>query len=263
MMTEDFLWPHLLELPYFRGTLRAVEARILQRIELPRPLLDIGSGDGHFAAVAFRERITVGVDASAETMHEAKARAAYEMLAQADGARLPFPGACFSSALSNSVLEHVQDLPGVLGEVSRVLRPGAPFAITVPGLGYRERLSVPGLLRGIGLGGLGQAYEDWFMRMSRTRNLMDARGWQGALEGAGFALEECLPYFSPRALHMLEWGHYFGAPCLLARWLTGRWIIVQKKWNLALAERYARAFYAQEPDAEGTYSFYLARKKGG
>lgn len=262
-MRTDFLWPHLLELPYFRGTLRAVEASILQGVDLPRPVLDIGSGDGHFASVAFRERISVGIDPSARTMPEAKARGAYEMLVQADGARLPFPDGYFSSALSNSVLEHVEDLPGVLREVSRVLRPAAPFAITVPALGYRERLSVPAILRRIGLGGLGRDYEDWFMRMSLTRNLMDAPGWRAAFNAAGFCLDTQQPYFSPGALHMLEWGHYFGAPCLLARWLTGRWIIVQEKWNLALTERYTRPFYAAEPAAEGTYCFYLARKKGG
>jgi SAM-dependent methyltransferase len=261
-MDRDFLWPHLLELPYFRGTLRAVEARLMQRVALPRPALDIGSGDGHFASVAFRERITVGIDPSAETIPEARSRRAYEMLVQADGAQLPFPNGHFSSALSNSVLEHVADLPGVLREVARVLRPGAPFAITVPGPGYRDCLSVPHFLKTIGLPSLGEAYERWFMRMSVTRNLMDDQGWGAAFEEAGFSLEESRPYFSPRALHMLEWGHYFGAPCLLARRLTGRWIIAQRRWNLAVTERYTRPFYADEPAADGTYCFYLARKKG-
>lgn len=259
-MSKDFLWPHLLELPYFRGTLRAVEARLLQQVELPSPTLDVGSGDGHFASVAFSEPITVGIDPAAQTMPEAQRRGGYISLAQADGGGLPFADRSFASALSNSVLEHVDDLPAVLSEIARVLKPGAPFAITVPGPGYREHLSVPATLGRIGLRTVGRAYEGWFMRMSATLNLMDERGWRRTLNSAGFELEAHTPYFSPRALRMLEWGHYFGAPCLLARWLTGRWIIVQRKWNLALTEKYTRKYYREDAIADGTYAFYLARR---
>jgi SAM-dependent methyltransferase len=260
-MAKDYLWPHLLELPYFRGTLRAVEARLLQQVDLPPPTLDVGSGDGHFASVAFSRPITVGIDPAAETMPEARRRGGYEMLAQANGARLPFGDGHFASALSNSVLEHVGDLGGVLKEVARVLKFGAPFAITVPGLGYRDHLSVPAVLDKVGLQAVGRAYEDWFMRMSATRNLMDERGWRQELRAAGFELEFSLRYFSPRALRMLEWGHYLGAPCLLARWLTGRWIIVQRKWNLALTEKYTRGYYREGSSEDGTYTFYLTRRR--
>jgi SAM-dependent methyltransferase len=193
-------------------------------------------------------------------MPEALRREGYDFLAQADGGRLPFAEASFASALSNSVLEHVKDLPAVLSEVARVLRPGAPFAITVPGPGYREHLSVSGILERSGLRALGRAYEDWFMRMSATVNLMDEAGWRQALKEAGFELEFGLPYFSPQALRMLEWGHYLGAPCLLARRLTGRWIIVQRRWNLALTERYVRKYYDEGSRPDGTYAFYLSRR---
>ena len=62
MTQDDLLWRNLKELPAFRGLLRAVEARFYQDLALPEPVLDLGSGDAHFASVAFDHSLTVGVD---------------------------------------------------------------------------------------------------------------------------------------------------------------------------------------------------------
>jgi ubiquinone/menaquinone biosynthesis C-methylase UbiE len=260
-MIEDPLWPHLRELPYFRAILRAVEAQIMQQVQLPPPVLDLGSGDGHFASVTFDQLIDVGIDPALQLTQEALRRETYRSLIVADGARIPYPDESFGSAFSNSVLEHVDDLEGVLREVARVLRPGASFAITVPNTGYRKELSVPTVLSKVRLAGLGEKYQKWFMRMSRTLNLFDEEGWNRKLQEAGFKVNQSFRYFSSRALHALEWGHYFGAPCLVAHWLTKRWILSPTRANLlltyALVQRYVEPF----PVNEGTYTFYLAHRR--
>lgn len=46
---------------------------------------------------------------------------------EAVGERLPFSGARFDTVVTTHVLCSVRDLPGVLGEVRRVLRPGGQF----------------------------------------------------------------------------------------------------------------------------------------
>ncbi len=233
----------------------------MQGVSLPSPVLDVGSGDGHFASVTFERPLDVGVDPAMAPTLEAKGRGAYRMLLLADGARLPLATGSFASAVSNSVLEHVDHLAEVLAEIARVLEPGAPFAFTVPNPGYRSQLSLPAALRKMGLGGIARAYEDWFMRMSRTKNLYDESGWRRLLESAGFELERSQRYFSPGALRVLEWGHYFGAPCLLPRWLFGRWILAPTRWNLWLTERLVRRYYLELPDDTGTYTFYLACRR--
>jgi SAM-dependent methyltransferase len=259
-MSRDFLRPHLEDLPYFRALLRAVEARLMRQVELPPPTLDIGSGDGHFASVAFERQIDVGVDPAWAHTREAQARGAYRSLVLADGAQLPHPNAAFASAFSNSVLEHVDRLEEVLSEIGRVLRPGAPFAITVPNPGYRSELSIPRILRRVGLARLAEAYRDWFMRVTRTVNLFDETGWTQRLQRAGFEVEHSLRYFSPEALRVLEWGHYFGVPSLISRWMTGRWITGPFRWTLGLKHRLLRPHYEQAAPEDGTYSYFLARK---
>jgi SAM-dependent methyltransferase len=261
MSDDDILWRNLHEIPYFRSILRAVESKLVQQIELPRPTLDLGCGDGHFASVTYDDRLDVGLDPSIQSMREAQARRAYRMLVQADGANSPFATGTFSSALSNSVLEHIPHLDSVLLDLARVLKSGAPFVFTVPNPGYEGMLSIALALERMTLSPLARAYRAWFNRMSRTENLFYEEEWEVRLNRAGFELIETTRYFSPSALHALEWGHYFGAPCLLSRWLTGRWILVSKKWNLWLTERLFRRYVEEAPKEDGTYNFYLARRR--
>lgn len=256
----DFLWPQISALPYFRGMLRAVEARLMHDVPLPPLVLDIGCGDGHFASVTYEQKIDVGIDPDHASLREAKGRGSYRMLVQASGDRLPFAAASFESSISNSVLEHVSNLAGVLSEIGRVLKAGGPFAITVPNPSYRSELSLPRFLSRVRLDRLSRGYRDWFMRMSRTWNLFDESGWELLFEKAGFEIERSERYFSPAALRALEWGHYFGAPTLLPRLLTGRWILVPSRWNLLLTEKFTRRYYQEAPSPEGTYTFYLASR---
>jgi ubiquinone/menaquinone biosynthesis C-methylase UbiE len=259
MAEKDFLWLNLRELPYFRAMLRAVEAQFYQEFELPSPILDVGCGDGHFAKVAFTRKIDIGLDPWAGPIHQAAAQGSYRSLVQADGGRMPFPDAHFASAVSNSVLEHIPHVQAVLADLHRVLKPGALFIFCVPNPRYQSKLSVPDMLGRIGLKRMGQAYSDWFMRMSRTRHAVWPETWQGWLEAAGFHLEQWWHYFSPQALHVLEWGHYFGAPTLLPHAISRRWIIAPYHWNLFLTERLVRRYAVAQPDPDGTYTFYIAR----
>jgi SAM-dependent methyltransferase len=260
-MSDDILWRNIREIPYFRSILRAVESKLVQEIELPGPVLDLGCGDGHFASVTYDNELDVGLDPDIKPLREAQGRRAYRMLIQADGARSPFAAGTFSSALSNSVLEHIPHLNSVLHDLGRVLRSNAPFVFTVPNPGYEKMLSIAGILDGMKLPAFANAYRNWFNRMSRTENLLYEDEWERRLSQAGFDLIETKRYFSPSALHALEWGHYFGAPCLLSRWMTGRWILVPKRWNLWLTERLIGRYAAEAPKEDGTYNFYLARRR--
>ncbi len=258
---KDFLWPHLKTLPYFRALLRSVEASYYQDFELPAPVLDLGCGDGHFASTAFEFDVDVGMDSWWKPLRAAKKTETYHALVQANGAEMPFPSNYFASAVSNSVLEHITEVEKVLAEAARVLKPGALFLFCCPNPGYFSELAVPAILRKVGMRRLGQAYADWFGRMSRTIHADAPETWQARLERAGFSLERWWHYFSPAALHALEWGHYLGIPSLIAKKLLGRWLIATTRWNLWLTERLIRPYAGDEPLSNGAYTFYVARKR--
>jgi len=259
--SKDFLWLHLRELPYFRALLRAVEARFYQELNLPTPILDVGCGDGHFAGVAFEKPLDVGIDPWREMLPHARAYGGYRLVIQGLGSELPFAANEFASVISNSVLEHIPQVDEVLREIHRVLRPGGWFVFCVPNHRFPQELSVSKFFERLGLKQLARTYSRFFNRISRHHHCDDVPVWRKRLETTGFILERYWHYFPPTALHALEWGHYFGLPSLVARWLTGRWVLVPTSWNLALTRRLVQRFYDESPVCEnGVYSFYIAYK---
>lgn len=259
---KDFLWLHLKELPYFRSLLRAVEARFYQGIELPRPVLDLGCGDGHFASLAFDEPLDVGLDPWTGPIREAARRGSYRSLVQSDGSRIPFPDGTFASAVSNSVLEHIPHLEEVLVETARVLRPGAPFIFCVPNHKFLPGLSIGQACDRLGLKSMGEAYRSFFNRISRHHHYDPPEVWVPRLERSGFEVDTWWHYFSPDALRVLEWGHYFGLPSLVSKMLTGKWVLSPTRWNLGLTYRLLRPYYEERPEnPDGVYSFYVARRR--
>ncbi len=259
---KDYLWPQISSLPYFRGLLRAVEARFYENIDLPTPTLDLGCGDGHFAGLAFKRKLEVGLDPWSAPLKEAERRGNYLELVNAPGDKIPFADAHFASAVSNSVLEHIPDLDPVLHDLARVLKPGAPFIFCVPNHQFLGALSVSGFFDRVGLKSLANAYRRFFNRIARHQHCDDPHVWEARLKSAGFELVDWWHYFSPKALRVLEWGHYFGLPSLVTRRVLGRWILVPTRWNLFLTEWITRGAY-NEPSAQpgGTCTFYIARRK--
>jgi len=258
---KDLLWLNLRELPYFRALLRAVEARFYAGLDFPQPTLDLGCGDGHFASVAFDRHLEVGLDPGAAPLREAARRGVHRALVQADGGRMPFPDGYFASAFSNSVLEHIPTVEEVLAEVGRVLRKGAPLAFSVPNHRFDPNLSLGLAFDRAGLGYLGQRYRRFFERIARHHHLDPPEVWQARLERAGFNLESWWHYFSPAALRILEWGHWFGLPALASYRLTGRWILAPTYWNLALTRRLVRPYFEEALHREdGVCTFFVARR---
>jgi SAM-dependent methyltransferase len=259
---DDFLWRHLEDLPAFRALLRAVEARFYQDLlPLDEPVLDVGCGDGHFASVAFPRPLAAGIDPQAGVLCEAQGRGAYRVLAQALGDALPFASDQFATVVSNSVLEHIPDVDPVLAEIARVLRPGGRFIFCVPGQHFAELLFFSRLFRRLHLAGPARAYGRFFNRISRHSHCDGPQRWQARLAEVGLDLTVSFSYFSERALHALDLGHYLGAPSLIAKKLLGRWILAPTRWNLALTERWLRPLYQEPLPAVGAYLFFVAEKR--
>ena len=262
MTSKDHLWLQLKSMPYFRGLLRAVEARFYDDITLSGPVLDLGCGDGHFASVVFDHPLDVGLDPWTAPLVEAAGRSVYNLPVQAAGAQMPFPDAYFNSAISNSVLEHIPNLDPVLAETARVLKPGALFVFCVPNHHFDPNLSIAKCLDRLGLRKLAAAYRRFFDRIARHHNLDAPETWIPRLEKAGFTVERWWHYFSPAALAALEWGHAFSLPALVTRKLTSRWILAPYRWNLFITESITRRYYNEpSPQLEGVCTFYIARRR--
>ena len=258
---KDYLWLNLRDLPYFRALLRAVEASFYQDLPLVEPVLDLGCGDGNFASIAFDQKIETGMDPWRKQLGLAAQTGAYKLVLLADGGKMPFPDDVFNTVISNSVLEHIPDVDTVIIETARVLKPGASFIFCVPNQNFTHNLSISRFLERLGWKKLAAGYRNWFNKISRHHHCDSQQVWGERLARNHLIIDQVWDYFSPDALGVLEWGHYFGVPSLVAKSLTGRWILAPTRWNLGWLEKLLRPYYLEPKEQpRGSYSFYVTHK---
>lgn len=259
---EGEIQRQLSELPAFRALVRSVEALILRPFTLAPPVLDLGCGDGHFAAMALAAVRPLGSDPALDALAEARRRGVYRLLIAADGGRLPLADETLGTVVANSVLEHIPHVENVLSEVARVLRPGGSFFLTVPGPGFSQFLSVARFFDALHLRPLAGAYRRAFNRVSRHVHVDAPEVWETRLKGAGLEVVAAASYLPPAALAAVEWGHVAGFPLYLSKKFFGRFRLAHVRWKERLLAR-ALAKLAARPKAAGAYLFFAAQKLEG
>lgn len=147
---------------------------------LRRPMADLGCGDGSFGSVLFGE-VDCGVDNDPSALEAAERRGIYKKLIKSPS---ELSLGTLSSVYSNSVLEHVKDLDGLLMEVNRALGKDGVFVFTVPVKRYAEDLTRY----------FGSWYSDLMNRISYHRNMFEPGEWKALVERHGFKVEEVIHY---------------------------------------------------------------------
>jgi SAM-dependent methyltransferase len=251
--TREFVAAYLREAPLFAAIVRRVECALLRDAgPLERPLLDLGAGDGLFAALAFAEPPDCGVDLSPQALAEARARHAHDHLLAADATRLPFPAGAFATVVSNSVFEHIPDLDGALDECRRVLAPGGRLLLTAPSHDFGRMLLGSRIVPG---------YARWFNGHSRHFHTLSLEEWDRLLTRRGFRLNRGFYYLSPRAHRIFDAAHYLSGWRWLCRRLTGRWTLSSRPWLNAFWERWLGPLTERAwPAPEGPYLFVDANR---
>ena len=257
---SDIVWGQLRALPAFRALIRAMEAHLfLQRGPLPRPMLDIGCGDGHFAQSIWKQ-IEVGIDCHGSILREARERNIYCSLLKASATCLPFADASFACVVSNSVFEHIPDVVRAISEAYRVLRPGGQFILSVPTDRLNDGLGMVRILRGIGADKWAEGYKAWFKRVQAHFHLYPPSQWQQIIEAVGFRMLWQTGYMSPRAAALFDLGHFLGVPNLILRKLTGQWVIWPWRPRFALEEALISSLVAETDPPVAVCHFFVVVK---
>ena len=161
-------------------------------------LLDVGTGSGEIAHILGQQCELVSIDPADQRQHVDGYRYVRA------GTALPFAQASFDVAISNHVIEHLDDAPLHLQELSRVVRPGGLVYLATPNrwwpwevhyrlplLHYLPRTLFWTLLRRMG-------------RFHEPLHLLGSRSLQRLAFGAGFAVTDCTPMIirQPRRYHL-------------------------------------------------------------
>ncbi|MEZ5024880.1 MAG: methyltransferase domain-containing protein [Chitinophagales bacterium] len=119
-------------LSIFYNTSFISRLRLLQGVkkyahELNGRLLDFGCGEKPYMELfSVDEYIGLDIEKSGHTHENSNVDVYY------DGKVIPFDSGYFDSFFSSEVFEHVFNLPIVLKEINRVIKPGGKLLITVP-----------------------------------------------------------------------------------------------------------------------------------
>ncbi len=252
---SDYLLDYLNVAPVSLALERAIECRLLAEVDLPAPLLDVGCGDGLCASILFagRRAPDIGLDLAPGALRAARARGAYLSLVAGDAARLPFRTGSVGSILTNSVLEHIADLEGVLPEMHRVLKPGGKVVATVPTDVYARSTLGSRALQAVGLAGLASLYRRAFNRVFEHWHDDALPVWEERMRRAGFTVVAMRPYLS-RRVSACEGLMY---PSALAAWLAkrllGRYILCPRLRRLTakLFSPHLRGLYLSRTEVGG------------
>ncbi len=189
---------------------RAIEAELLSGINFVEPILDLGSGDGVFAKAIFgRNRQVSGVDLSPENVRQAHKTGVYQDLRAADARSLPYADGSFRTVFSNCVLEHVEDEPGVLAEISRVLAHGGNFVFTVPSERFCNYVLQFRSQNGDSLEDANRYLDNLNARLQHL-HYHSPEDWQKRLEPVGLSIDSTRYYLQPEAHRIwLAWTEFF------------------------------------------------------
>lgn len=114
----------------------AARYRFADRALGARLVLDVACGTGYgMEILTAGGRKVIGVDRDPAALSSAR-RAGPVVLA--DASALPFSDGAFDAVTSFETLEHLDDRPGFIAELARLLAPGAPLLLSTPNALYTK-----------------------------------------------------------------------------------------------------------------------------
>jgi SAM-dependent methyltransferase len=166
---------------------RAAELQVLRRCRFETPVLEIGCGSGRFTNLLLAH-VDWGVDVNPREISLCLRRnGMYGRVACMDARALRFSDGAFATVFANCVIEHIPDLPRVLAECRRVLRPGGTLIATVPLDEMNRHLLLP---------------SRWYARMRAAQlqhlHVLPESDWVASLLRAGFASVQTTAYLPAR-----------------------------------------------------------------
>jgi len=196
-------------------------------------------------------QIDVGLDLKNSRMGEAEKLGVYKKLVTFDGIKIPFPDNSFNTVVSNCVLEHVENLDGLLYEIRRVLKPGGLFLTTVVSDNWEKYL----------LGGLffGDRYRTWMRKKQVHLNMLSEREWKKSFSKAGMKIDQEIGYLDRKAVRLIDLSHYLSAGSLVSYKLLNKWVIWKGKPQFFLSLLSKLISPDLPPDNSGNLFFSLQK----
>ncbi|MAG94603.1 MAG: SAM-dependent methyltransferase [Planctomycetaceae bacterium] len=224
----DFLRSYAEQTPLPLAVERVQECDLLCHQEFAEPVLDVGCGDGIFASCLFDEKVELGIDLNARELEHAGSMNAYKELVCCAGDEVPRPDGSFRTAFSNSVLEHIPDLPPVIREVHRLLDDGGRFYVTVPTNRFDQYTVGYQILSRLRLKGLAKRFQAFFNRFWHHFHFYRPDDWERMFRENGFRVVERKEYGRKSLCLLNDAMAPLCLPSFCAKKFLNRWVLFPK-----------------------------------
>ncbi len=225
---QDIEKRYLSNAPLALSIERIVESRLYPLYDLKKPVLDIGCGEGLFANMVFDEKIETGIDPNPKELERAKKLGGYGELLQCYGNNIPKPDESFETIISNSVLEHIENVDEILEEAYRLMKPGGRFYFTVPSDKFEQYTFLSQLLQFLGLKSLERYWRRFFNKFWVHYHCYTPDGWAELGEKHGFEVEASFAY-CPKKVCMLDtFLTPLGLSSIIIKKIFNKWVFFPK-----------------------------------
>jgi SAM-dependent methyltransferase len=173
---------------------RAWECAAYRDQRLEEPVLDVGCGDGAFFRLLWPAvRDVVGIDQNPAVVEAARRSGAYRDVHVAPAQEIPLDTGAFASAFANCSIEHMDDLPRVLSEIARCLRPGGALLMSVVTHDFIDWAPLPPLIAAACTPEDARRLWADFLAYHHLVNPHPPELWREHLERSGFDVQEQVP----------------------------------------------------------------------
>ena len=222
---DQFVHNYIARAPLALALERSYECHILSQQKFERPILDIGCGDGIFAAILFKEQIDTGIDPQQQELDNAKNSDMYKELLCCDAQKIPKANGTYKTIFTNSVIEHIIPVREVLEEAWRVLADDGRMYLTVPTDLFDHFFISYQLFSWLGLHALAERLRIFFNRFWKHHHCYNEAGWKKIFEETGWGVVQCREY-DPKSSCMLHDSLVpLGIVSFLSHRLLNRWFI--------------------------------------
>lgn len=201
--TEKYVYPSTI---IFRAIEFKFLASHLGKILSLKPAIDLGCGDGVAAKTVFKRQMEYGLDLDKLALQKAKKNGVYKKVLLSSATEIPLDDKKVKLVFSNSSMEHMRDIDGVLGEAARISKIGGFLVFTVP-TGNLKKYSVFSFL---GLKGLAKIYGEMRDKRLDHFHCYSLSEWKRRLKKHGFEVVDGYYYLDRKTIEywdLLSWGH--------------------------------------------------------
>lgn len=230
--------------------------------------VDFGAGSGIVGGLLMKHAGFDGLHGVDAWSQEEIARGhGYTGYTEASVDNIPMPDDVFDFAICVCVIEHVENLHGVLNEAYRLIKAGGQFVFSTPRPEFRYAVPYYRLLRFFGLNQKAELFAQAEDKRNMHYHFFTADQWRDVLCASGFSDVEIRPIFSRRQFAIYDAINYnVRFPLVYANEILSIWVVRSPRlkavlsWATAQIASWTSSMKVTEANA--THHIIVAKKIG-